>query len=88
MPAIGLGCMGMSEFCGASSEAQNLRVLERAAAIGRTFWDTSDMWAPFTHETLLSKALDGDWRLENPRFTAELDRLESLIRLGVTNNRC
>jgi aryl-alcohol dehydrogenase-like predicted oxidoreductase len=59
VPAIGLGCMGMSEFYGATSEAQNLRVLERAAALGCTFWDTSDMYGPFTNELLLSKALAG-----------------------------
>ncbi len=59
LPAIGLGCMGMSDFYGASSEAQNLAVLERAAAIGCTFWDTADMYGPFTNELLLSKALKG-----------------------------
>jgi len=59
VPAIGLGCMGMSDFYGSSSEAQNLCVLERAADIGCTFWDTSDMYGPFTNETLLSKALKG-----------------------------
>lgn len=59
VPAIGLGCMGMSDFYGSSSEAENLRVLERAAAIGCTFWDTSDMYGPFTNEILLSKALKG-----------------------------
>jgi aryl-alcohol dehydrogenase-like predicted oxidoreductase len=59
VPAVGLGCMGMSDFYGASSEAQNLGVLERAAAIGCTFWDTSDMYGPFTNEILLSKALKG-----------------------------
>jgi aryl-alcohol dehydrogenase-like predicted oxidoreductase len=58
VPAIGLGCMGMSEFYGPSSEAQNLRVLDRAAEIGCTFWDTSDMYGPFTNEILLSKALE------------------------------
>jgi aryl-alcohol dehydrogenase-like predicted oxidoreductase len=51
--------MGMSEFYGPSSEAQNLRVLDRAAEIGCTFWDTSDMYGPFTNELLLSKALGG-----------------------------
>jgi aryl-alcohol dehydrogenase-like predicted oxidoreductase len=59
VPAIGLGCMGMSDFYGPSSETQNLAVLERAAAIGCTFWDTSDMYGPFTNELLLSKALKG-----------------------------
>lgn len=59
VPAIGLGCMGMSEFYGSTSEAQNLRVLDRAAEIGCTFWDTSDMYGPFTNEILLAKALKG-----------------------------
>lgn len=59
VPAIGLGCMGMSDFYGSSSEAQNLRVLDRAVEIGCTFWDTSDMYGPFTNELLLSKALKG-----------------------------
>ena len=59
VPAIGLGCMGMSDFYGSSSQAQNLRVLGRAADIGCTFWDTSDMYGPFTNEILLSKALAG-----------------------------
>ena len=59
VPAIGLGCMGMSDFYGSSSEAQNLHVLDRAADIGCTFWDTSDIYGPFTNEVLLSKALKG-----------------------------
>jgi len=59
VPAIGLGCMGMSDFYGTSSEVQNLAVLERSADIGCTFWDTADMYGPFTNEILLSKALKG-----------------------------
>jgi aryl-alcohol dehydrogenase-like predicted oxidoreductase len=57
--ALGLGCMGMSDFYGSSSESQNLRVLDWAADIGCTFWDTADMYGPFTNEILLSKALKG-----------------------------
>lgn len=59
VPVIGLGCMGMSEFYGSSSKAQNLKVLDRAAEIGCTFWDTADMYGPFTNELLLSEALKG-----------------------------
>ncbi len=59
VPAIGLGCMGMSDFYGSSSEAQNLKVLDHAADIGCTFWDTADMYGPFTNEILLAKALKG-----------------------------
>ncbi len=59
VPAIGLGCMGMSDFYGSSDEAQNLRVLDRALELGCTFWDTSDMYGPFTNEMLLAKAMNG-----------------------------
>ncbi len=59
VPAVGLGCMGMSDFYVATPDAQNLRVLDRAADIGCTFWDTSDMYGPFTNETLIAKALAG-----------------------------
>lgn len=59
VPAIGLGCMGMSDFYGSSSDADNLAVLEHAAHIGCTFWDTSDMYGPFTNERLLAQALKG-----------------------------
>ncbi|MCB2210486.1 aldo/keto reductase [bacterium] len=59
VPAIGLGCMGMSDFYGSSSEAENLHVLDRAVELGCTFWDTADMYGPFTNELLLSKALKG-----------------------------
>jgi aryl-alcohol dehydrogenase-like predicted oxidoreductase len=51
--------MGMSDFYGSSSAADNLSVLDRAADIGCTFWDTSDMYGPFTNEILLSHALKG-----------------------------
>lgn len=59
VPVIGLGCMGMSDFYGPSSDEQNLTVLDRAAEIGSTFWDTSDMYGPFTNEMLIAKALKG-----------------------------
>ncbi len=59
IPPIGLGCMGMSDFYGSSDEEQNLKVLDRALELGCTFWDTSDIYGPFTNEILLSKALKG-----------------------------
>ncbi len=59
VPAIGLGCMGMSDFYGSSSEEQNLKVLDHAVDIGCTFWDTADIYGPFTNEILLARALKG-----------------------------
>lgn len=57
VPAVGLGCMGMSEFYGQSNDAQNLKLLDEALDIGCNFWDTSDMYGPFTNEELLGKAM-------------------------------
>lgn len=59
VPAVGLGCMGMSDFYGDSEQANNLAVLDRAIELGCTFWDTADMYGPFTNEELLGKALKG-----------------------------
>ncbi len=56
---LGLGCMGMSEFYGATNEKENLQTLHRAVALGITFWDTADAYGPHTNEILLSKALKG-----------------------------
>jgi aryl-alcohol dehydrogenase-like predicted oxidoreductase len=55
VPAPGLGCMGMSDFYGPSSEADCLAVLDRAAELGVTFWDTSDMYGKGANEALLSR---------------------------------
>jgi aryl-alcohol dehydrogenase-like predicted oxidoreductase len=57
VPVTGLGCMGMSDFYGDAAEADNLRVLERALELGCTFWDTADMYGPFSNERLLATAL-------------------------------
>mgnify|MGYP003384864924 CR=1 FL=1 len=57
VPAIGLGCMGMSEFYGEHNQKENLAVLNRSIELGCTFWDTADMYGPFTNEELLAKAL-------------------------------
>ena len=59
VPAIGLGCMGMSEFYGPSDRKSNLAVLDRAIEIGCRFWDTADMYGPFTNEELIGEAIRG-----------------------------
>jgi len=56
---IGLGCMGMSEFYGERNDTESLKVLDRAAEIGITFWDTADMYGPYLNEELVGKALKG-----------------------------
>jgi aryl-alcohol dehydrogenase-like predicted oxidoreductase len=53
----GLGCMGMSEFYGAADEAEAEATLLRAVELGITFFDTADMYGPFTNERLLGRLL-------------------------------
>src|SRR3954463_10755541 len=57
--AIGLGCMGMSEFYGPGDDAESVDVIHRALDLGATFLDTADMYGPFTNEMLGGKAIAG-----------------------------
>jgi aryl-alcohol dehydrogenase-like predicted oxidoreductase len=57
--AIGLGCMGMSEFYGAGDERESIEVIHRALDLGCTFLDTADMYGPFTNERLVGRAIAG-----------------------------
>ena len=47
--ALGLGCMGMSEFYGSRDEAEAVATIHRALDLGVTFLDTADMYGPFTN---------------------------------------
>ncbi|MGA7569386.1 MAG: aldo/keto reductase [Candidatus Aquilonibacter sp.] len=57
--ALGLGCMGMSEFYGAGDEAESIRTIHRALELGVTMLDTADMYGPFVNEELVGKAIKG-----------------------------
>lgn len=55
--ALGLGCMGMSEFYGPRDDEQSLAVLNRACDLGVTFFDTADMYGPHHNEELIGRFL-------------------------------
>jgi aryl-alcohol dehydrogenase-like predicted oxidoreductase len=57
--AIGLGCMGMSEFYGTHDDAQSIDTIHRALDLGVNLLDTADMYGPFTNEQLVGRAIRG-----------------------------
>ncbi len=57
VPAIGLGCMGMSFAYGQADPAESLRTLERALELGVDHWDTAEIYGPFKNEELIGRFL-------------------------------
>jgi len=57
VPALGLGCMGMSEFYGPTDETEAIATIHRSLELGITLLDTADVYGPFTNEELVGRAI-------------------------------
>ena len=55
--ALGLGCMGMSQSYGVPNDPESIKTLQRAVELGVTFFDTAELYGPYTNEVLIGCAL-------------------------------